>query len=526
MKVGVLALNSAVAHAAERAAPGHVLLDEKQMTQACSSRYDKWARSHRACFLLSHHPPSWFGKPAASAYENIYKTKRFAAHLFGHVHEQKEERQTAYGARNGRLKIFGNSLFGYWEEEGVANPDRRYGYGVGQLQAKEEGSIRLWPRHMKIDSQTKDWAVGKSDDWKYDDKADDEGTEAMPAAIQPQEKVRLNWPFEVSQPTLFPPNQKPEVQKTKSPTGTHTDPEWQGLTPFEKAVVEGLTDLFNHEVFQEFSAILAKELRLSGTIALHMVKTLGFKKAVSGLSNSIHAMLNQQGFGSHENHSEVLNRLAQAVCWLVTTAVKAKWQPEIREDVPESLRQILLFVPVMYEWSIEIGFSRLREIHGPAKLIFEKGQKGHFSVKGIHQMPCIPEPGPRLFDFLNELKAGIYLTLKPRDESFVYEIQGAEKRPKRFTEDMNRALRAELTHSEDSTWVTTPYLLIDPLRIPLGTIPAEVITALSRDLHPLKVICLSGDGDMWKEDLSEEIVTRYLRNFYEKLDEAHDKLKG
>ncbi|MGH7340989.1 MAG: hypothetical protein ACREKH_10910, partial [Candidatus Rokuibacteriota bacterium] len=111
-----------------------------------------WARGHEACLLLTHQPPSWL-MPEALAHlrGEIAIPGRFAAHLFGHMHEPQLT-ALAEGGAPPRTHWQATSLFGIETfTTNAGEQSRRHGYAAGRLEVRDDGTAALtfWPREAR-----------------------------------------------------------------------------------------------------------------------------------------------------------------------------------------------------------------------------------------------------------------------------------------------------------------------------------------------------------------------------------------
>jgi hypothetical protein len=142
-KIGFLGLNSAFLQLTNRDQEGFLEVSMAQVAEVCSGDLPAWVRQHDACFLLTHHPPSWLSADANEVLRSeLYIPDRFVAHLFGHMHvpQTKTTRRGGGGAvRNWQCP----SLDGLATFRGGV--DRIHGYFLGELSFTDD-TFRLWPR--------------------------------------------------------------------------------------------------------------------------------------------------------------------------------------------------------------------------------------------------------------------------------------------------------------------------------------------------------------------------------------------
>ena len=148
LKIGVLGLNSTFLQLTGGDYTGKLAVDMEQVVGLLGEQYVDWFMDHTACILLTHQPPDWL-TPAARATLNgeIAPPGRFAAHLYGHMHEANTT-NIASGGSQPRLYLQGCSLFGLeWYGSDGQHVTRQHGYSVGQLEVMQNGGqLRLWPR--------------------------------------------------------------------------------------------------------------------------------------------------------------------------------------------------------------------------------------------------------------------------------------------------------------------------------------------------------------------------------------------
>lgn len=538
-RIGVVGLNSAAFHFSDTK-PGQLKLDDQQMVAACSSKYSKWFQSHRACFLLTHHPPSWFSTESKEAYYRVYQTNRFAAHLFGHVHEHEEEYVLWNGEKNGRRCVTGLSLFGRESWTGKEKDiERRYGYSFGELNfSGSEGEIRFWPRQLKINKKSRNWNVDKADDWDFDQEKRDEGTNSGKAALLPQKPLTIEWPkssnrnsthdkYSTIQPGFI-------TQKKK----THH----VGATYLETQIAEALNDILNNPCFSSLWSYWQEELHSGAPWGETMVFKANFLDAMSALTTSLHKVRLKDAFQNQPDQSKkMLEQIQEIPCWLVLTALIPKWQPKIPETAPKEFHELMMFIPGIYSLSIEVGVTRLRlesDKKGkalPAKFVFDKDAIQKFKVPGAFELEIPPLKVPDRLDYLNKIKRSLFRAVCPDEEQeFLYEKVEGGSQLKPFSTDMNIRLRTELISTFKKDWLVTPFLMINPLTSPLMEFPPEVIKQLKEDLNPpelnsdidpIHIVCLHGEGEMWKEGIDEESVFVELKRFYKELNNAYKTLE-
>ena len=145
LRLGILGLNSAFLQLTGNDYEGNLDVDVRQFHAACGGDGAAWAAQHDACVVLTHHPLSWLSPRSRNAFlGEIMIPGRFAAHLFGHMHEHALE-SSGQGGFEPRTSIQASSLFGL-ESFGPAQ-QRSHGYSAGRIEiANSAGTLHLWPR--------------------------------------------------------------------------------------------------------------------------------------------------------------------------------------------------------------------------------------------------------------------------------------------------------------------------------------------------------------------------------------------
>jgi len=144
-RIGLLGINTASIQLSEGDYRGKLLLSGLQATALVDRAYE-WSAQHDACFLLSHHPPSWLDKLGQEAYRNdVGNPNWFDLHLCGHCHEQQRQTVVLGGQTQLRLSV-GRSLFGLEEYDDSGKKKRLFGYSFGQITFGAERNLRFWPR--------------------------------------------------------------------------------------------------------------------------------------------------------------------------------------------------------------------------------------------------------------------------------------------------------------------------------------------------------------------------------------------
>jgi hypothetical protein len=143
---GLLGLNTAALQLAGGDYRGRLSVHPRQASALVGKLYE-WVADHDACFVLTHHDPSWFDADGLAFWNGeIAKPGRFLAHLCGHRHEQAHTIVVEGGAMPRRL-VIGRSLFGLetYEHQG-GRQERLHGYSIGMFEQGSSRRLRFWPR--------------------------------------------------------------------------------------------------------------------------------------------------------------------------------------------------------------------------------------------------------------------------------------------------------------------------------------------------------------------------------------------
>jgi hypothetical protein len=145
LSLGIVGLNSTFLQLTADVGQGMLTVDPRQLDAACGRPGADWAREKNLCLLLTHHPPEWLTPGAQDALRaEIAPPRRFAAHLFGHMHEASTRTQAEGGAAPRRFWQ-GCSLFGL--EYYGKDVERLHGYSAGRIEiSSDTARFRLWPR--------------------------------------------------------------------------------------------------------------------------------------------------------------------------------------------------------------------------------------------------------------------------------------------------------------------------------------------------------------------------------------------
>lgn len=145
--LGVVGLNSAFLQLTGGNYSGQLVLNTRQFHDACNGDGVQWVGQHNTSIILTHHPRHWLNPNSLEKdFAEIAPAGRFAAHMFGHMHESQMHNESVGGGPTQR-SLQGCSLFGL-EHYGLGNDEiRSHGYSSGQIEFTEQaGSMRIWPR--------------------------------------------------------------------------------------------------------------------------------------------------------------------------------------------------------------------------------------------------------------------------------------------------------------------------------------------------------------------------------------------
>lgn len=180
--IGLVGLNTAFTHVGDQKL-GTLAVDMRQLAFATPYDYEDWFERHEFSLLLTHHPENWFSDPCVRKFREIRPPGRFAAHLFGHMHEGSFT-TFRFGA-GGALNLFqAPSLFGL--EHYGRGDERSHGYCIGQIDL-DEAALVFWPRKATRTQGgmwdfERDVAVGLPKDADHTDVVSLKGTAPPPPA--------------------------------------------------------------------------------------------------------------------------------------------------------------------------------------------------------------------------------------------------------------------------------------------------------------------------------------------------------
>lgn len=143
--LGLIGLNSAWLQISPGDFQGKLAISTKQFFELVESEPDRWCSQHDTNLLISHHPKEWLNAQSIEEWRgDIFTTRRFDAHLFGHMHEPNSLAISEGGAP-ARLEIQASSLFGL--EHYGENLQRIHGYSLVQFwKESTKKYVRQYPR--------------------------------------------------------------------------------------------------------------------------------------------------------------------------------------------------------------------------------------------------------------------------------------------------------------------------------------------------------------------------------------------
>lgn len=143
LKVGIVALNSTWLQIDGGKYEGQLHVDTKQLLAVTDHDPDQWCAKNDLNLLVTHHPVSWLHERSREFWLSEINTGRFAAHIFGHVHEASSSVNSTAGAAP-RVELQGISTFGL--EKFGEKFERSHGYSAVKFTPGGGGSLRIWPR--------------------------------------------------------------------------------------------------------------------------------------------------------------------------------------------------------------------------------------------------------------------------------------------------------------------------------------------------------------------------------------------
>jgi len=200
-RIGIMGLNTAFLQLGAGDYKGRLVWDARQFEVLCPEGVDVWVQDHELCLLLTHHGPDWLSAEARKHGETeIAPAGRFAAHLYGHMHEHELVYVRRGGSSKATRQLQGCSVFGL-EALGDGSQARSHGYSAGRICFGERGAeLRIWPR-VATDG-TGGWRYVP--DYLHADLRDDQGT--APEEVGDHGKKRApSRPVTASAPLPPPP---------------------------------------------------------------------------------------------------------------------------------------------------------------------------------------------------------------------------------------------------------------------------------------------------------------------------------
>ena len=185
LRLGIVGLNSAFLQLTGDNYEGKLAVDVRQFHAACEGDGPAWVKNCDFTLMMTHHPPDWMSPGAREHFfGEVVTPGRFAAHVYGHMHEHMTT-SLSIGGSAVRRQIQGSSLFGL-ETFGDGKQDRRHGYAAGRIAVDDRGdaSVRLWPRVARRHAAGH-WRIVQ--DLDAFELSDDQGTrpEPLPFARKP-----------------------------------------------------------------------------------------------------------------------------------------------------------------------------------------------------------------------------------------------------------------------------------------------------------------------------------------------------
>ncbi len=183
-RIGIVGLNTTFLQLAGGDYKGRLVWDARQIHAVCEGGVDVWSKQHDVCLLLTHQGPDWLTPEAQEHGESeIAPGGRFAAHLFGHMHETKITYMRRGGTPHWTRPCQGCSVFGMDKFGEPPTVQRAHGYAAGRIELEDEETVlRLWPRT----------ATNKVGGWRFIPDHDnavlegDEGTPPEPVSVRPR----------------------------------------------------------------------------------------------------------------------------------------------------------------------------------------------------------------------------------------------------------------------------------------------------------------------------------------------------
>lgn len=147
-RIGIVGLNTAFLQLQGGDYKEKLVWDVRQLHAVCGGAADDWLAQHHICLLLTHQGPDWLTPTARRHGESeIAPPGRFAAHLFGHMHETEIVHIRKGGNHEPVRLCQGSSVFGMETFGDASKTQRSHGYSVGRIDFGDDGAtLRIWPR--------------------------------------------------------------------------------------------------------------------------------------------------------------------------------------------------------------------------------------------------------------------------------------------------------------------------------------------------------------------------------------------
>jgi predicted MPP superfamily phosphohydrolase len=143
LKIGLVALNSTWLQIDGGEYKGQLHVDTKQLLAVTDDDPDHWCSKNDLNLLITHHPSNWLHDQSREFWLSEINTSRFAAHIFGHVHEASTMINSVAGAAP-RVELQGISAFGLTKIRDKL--DRAHGYSAVRFNPAGSGCLQIWPR--------------------------------------------------------------------------------------------------------------------------------------------------------------------------------------------------------------------------------------------------------------------------------------------------------------------------------------------------------------------------------------------
>lgn len=184
--IGVIGLNTAFLQLGTGDYRERLVWNARQLLALFPAGVDRWLADHDQCLLLTHHGTDWLTPDARSHGETeIAPAGRFAAHIFGHMHETEIRHIRRGGGDKAARLLQGCSLFGMEKRGDPPTVERAHGYSAGRIMFDEDGAVlRLWPRMAT--SRTGPWRY--IPDHEHAELESDEGT--VPDRLHAARRIR------------------------------------------------------------------------------------------------------------------------------------------------------------------------------------------------------------------------------------------------------------------------------------------------------------------------------------------------